>query len=267
MYKLLQYCLLLLCSSFLLVAQTTTREKPATNAPDTGSTATDQQKDIDPLSLKVLKAVTDPIRDAKAFSFRTRGMREYLGSNGQIITYFTTSDVTVGRPDKLRVDFKGRGQDVQLYYDAGQTVLYAPGPKLYAVIQSAKTLDGVLEDLEKRNVYLPAKNLLASDPYQTLVPDLKTGYVIGKVQMYGKQVHQLAFTEKDAEYQLWVTGMPDPRIQGLQVINMALGHEPRAMIEFSDWNLNPKIQADTFSFKKPADAKQIDFLQFPKQER
>jgi hypothetical protein len=39
------------------------------------------------------------------------------------------------------------------------------------------------------------------------------------------------------------------------------------MIEFSDWNLNPQIQADTFSFKKPADAKQIDFLQFPKQER
>src|SRR5215470_10746558 len=137
MRKLLQYCLLLLCSSFLLVAQTTKREKPASNT-------TDQQKDIDPLALKVLKAVTDPIRDAKAFSFRTRGIREYLGSNGQIITYFTTSDITVGRPDKLRVDFKGRGQDVQLYFDGGQTVLYTPGPKLYAVIpSSAKTLDAV----------------------------------------------------------------------------------------------------------------------------
>jgi hypothetical protein len=257
MYKLLQYCLLLLCTSLLLVAQTTTREKP-------DSKATDQQKDIDPLALKVLKAVTDPIRDAKAFSFRTRAIREYLGSNGQIISYFTTSDVTVSRPDKLRVDFKGRGHDVQLYYDAGQTVLYAPGPKLYAIIPSAaKTLDGVLQELEKRNVYLPAKNLLASDPYQTLVPDLKTGYVVGQVQMYDKQVHQLAFTEKDAEYQLWVTGAPDPRIQGLEVINMALAHEPRVMIEFSDWNLNPQIQSDTFSFNKPADAKQIDFLKFP----
>jgi hypothetical protein len=261
MYKLVQFCLILLCSSLLLVAQTTTRQKPAPASPD-------QQKDIDPLALKVLKAVTDPIRDAKAFSFRTRGIREYLGSNGQIITYFTTADITISRPDKLRVDFKGRGHDVQLYHDGEQTVLYAPGPKLYAVIPSkAKTLDGMLEELEKRNVYLPAKNLLASDPYQTLVPDIKTGYVIGRVQMNDKQVHQLAFTEKDAEYQLWVTGLPDPRIQALQVVNMALAHEPRVMIEFSDWNLNPRIQADTFSFKIPADAKQIDFLQFPKQER
>src|SRR5262245_29068833 len=133
MYKSLRYCLLLLCSSILLVAQTPTREKPASDA--------DQKKDIDPLALKVLKAVTDPIRDAKAFSFRTRATREYLGSNGQIITYFTTSNVTVKRPDKLRVDFKGRGHDVQLYFDGSQTVLYAPGPKLYAVIPSAKTLE------------------------------------------------------------------------------------------------------------------------------
>jgi hypothetical protein len=258
MHRWFRYCLLLLCSSLLLVGQTTKREKPT-------SDTSNQQKDIDPLALKVLKAVTDPIRDAKAFSFRTRGIREYLGSNGQIITYFTTSEVTVGRPDKLRVDFKGRKQPVQLYYDGGHAVLYAPGPKLYAVIPTrAKTLDGVLQELEKRDVYLPAKNLLASDPYQTLLPDIKTGYVIGQVEMYGKQVHQLAFTEKDAEYQLWVTGAPDPRIQGLQVVNMALGHEPRAFIEFSDWNLNPQIQADTFTFNKPADAKQIDFLQFPR---
>jgi hypothetical protein len=61
--------------------------------------------------------------------------------------------------------------------------------------------------------------------------------------------------------------MPNPRIQGLEVINMALGHQPRVMIEFSDWNLNPQIQADTFPFQKPADAKQNDFLQFPRLER
>jgi hypothetical protein len=48
---------------------------------------------------------------------------------------------------------------------------------------------------------------------------------------------------------------------------MALAHEPRVMMEFSDWNLNPQIPADTFSFKKPADAKQIDFLKFQEQGR
>ncbi len=260
MYKSLQYCLFLLCSSLLLVGQTTTRQKPSPKPPD------QQQRDVDPLALKVLKAVTDPIRDAKAFSFKTQGMREFVGSNGQIITYFTTGNITVARPDKLRVDFKGRGQDVQLFYDSGQAVIYAPEPKLYATITTAKTIDGVLDELEKRHLYLPVKNLLASDPYKSLAPDILTGYVIGKVQMFDMPVHQLAFTEKGAEWQLWVTGGPDPRIKALEVINMALAREPRVTVEFSDWNLNPDIQPDTFSFQKPEGAKQIDFLKFPKPE-
>jgi hypothetical protein len=260
MYKTLQYCLLLLCTSLLLVGQTTTRQKPSPKPPNQQQ----QKKDIDPLALKVLKAVTDPIRDAKAFSFQTRGIREFLGSNGQIITYFTTSNITVERPDKLRIDFKGRGQDVQLFYNSGQAVFYAPGPKLYAMVTTAKTIDGVLDEFEKRHLYLPVKNLLGSDPYKTLAPDLITGYVIGKVQMFDMPVHQLAFTEKGAEWQLWVTGEPNPRIKALEVINMALAHEPRVSVEFSDWNLNPDIRPDTFTFQRPEGAKQIDFLKFPR---
>src|SRR6516164_8577198 len=146
MYRVLQYCLFLLCSSLLLVGQTTIREKPVSAGKPAANA--NQPKDIDPLALKVLKAVSDPIRDAQTFSYRTRATREYVGSNGQIITYFTTSDVTVGRPNKLRVDFKGR-HDVQLYYDGGQAVLYAPGPKLYAVMPAATTLDGLLQQLVK----------------------------------------------------------------------------------------------------------------------
>jgi hypothetical protein len=248
-----------LCGSLLLGAQPPNREKPA-KAPD-------QQTDIDPLALKVLKAVTDPIRDAKAYSFRTRVIRENLGTNGQIITYFTKSEITVVRPDKLHVNFKGRGREVQLFYNAGQAVLYAPAQKLYARLSTAKTLDGVLDELEKRNVYLPVKNLLESDPYQTLAPDLKTGYVVGKVELYDAPAHHLAFTEDQAEWQLWVTGRPNPLIQVLEVIDKGRAHEPRIVVQFSDWNMNAKVEADMFTFRAPAGAKEIEFAKLRKEVR
>jgi len=241
----------------LLGAQPANREKPA-KAPD-------KQTDVDPLALKVLKAVTDPIRDAKAYSFRTRVMRENLGTNGQIITYFTTSEITVARPDKLHVCFKGRGREVELFYNAGQVVLYAPGPKLYARLSTAKTLDGVLDALEKRNVYFPSKNLLESDPYQALAPDLKTGYVIGEVALYDTKAHHLAFTEAQAEWQLWVTGGSTPRIKVLEVINKGQTHEPRVVVQFFDWNLKANVQPDMFTFKPPAGAKEIEFSKLRKE--
>jgi sporulation protein YlmC with PRC-barrel domain len=34
---------------------------------------------------------------------------------------------------------------------------------------------------------------------------------------------------------------------------------PRFLIEFSDWNLQPKLAASRFVFRKPADAKEIEF--------
>jgi len=264
MYKIVQHCVLLLCCSLLLSAQTATRNKPTTKTPDQKA---DQKKDIDPLALKVLKAVSDPIREAKTFSFRTRGTREYVGSNGQIITYFNTSEVTVQRPDKLRVDFKGRGKEVELFYDGGQAVLYSPGPNLYASVPAPKTLDGVLEALEKRDVDLPVRNLLETDPYQSLVPSLRTAYVIGKTQMFDLTVHHLAFTEPNAEWQLWVTDGQNPRIQRLQVINKAKPRQPRITVEFFDWNLDAPTRPEMFSFQKPEGAREIDFLKLQEERK
>jgi len=262
MYKIAQHCVLLLCCSLLLSAQTATRSKPTSKTPDKKV----QKKDIDPLALQVLKAVSDPIRDAKTFSFRTRGMREYVGTNGQIITYFNTSDITVQRPDKLRVDFKRRGKEVQLFYDAGQAVLYAPEPNLYATVPAPKTLDGVLEALEKRDVDLPVKNLLEKDPYESLVPGLTGAYVIGKVQMFDLTVHHLAFTEPNAEWQLWVTDGQNPRIQRLQVINKARPRQPRITVEFYDWNLDAPTRPEMFEFQKPEGAREIEFLKLREEE-
>jgi hypothetical protein len=250
MQRLTLFCLILILGLLLPVSQTPAqeREKPSGTA---------DKVDVDPLALKVLKATMEPIRTARNYSFQTRVMRENLGTNGQIITYFTSSEVIVSRPDKLRVNFKGRGRDVQLFYNAGRAVLYAPDKNLYATAAVPKTLDAMLDAIEKRAVYLPAKNFIESDPYQELAPDLKTGYVIGKVEL-DEPVHQLAFTEDNAEWQLWVTGGSYPQVRKLAVIDKARSREPRVVVEFSNWNFNRSVQPDMFEFKTPPGAKQIE---------
>jgi outer membrane lipoprotein-sorting protein len=39
------------------------------------------------------------------------------------------------------------------------------------------------------------------------------------------------------------------------------------LIEFADWNLNPKLNADTFVFKAPANAKQIEFGHYQPEQK
>jgi len=266
MRRLIPICLILTFGLLLTVAQTSAqcREKPSPCGENPSTyrekpSTTADALDVDPLALKVLKAAMEPIRTAKNYSFQTRVMRENLGTNGQIITYFTTSEVIVSRPDKLRVNFRGKSRDVQLFYDGGRAVLYTPAQKLYATISAPKTLDGMLDALEGRGVYLPSKNFIESDPFQVLAPDLKTGYVIGEVELYDMPVHQLAFTEDKAEWQLWVTGGANPRIQKLEVIDKGRSREPRVVVEFSNWNFNASVQPDMFTFKVPPGATEIEF--------
>ena len=67
-----------------------------------------ETRDVDPLALDVLKAVTQPIEQAQAFSFKALVSEEQLATNGQIVTFFHTTEVTVQRPDKAHLIFKGR---------------------------------------------------------------------------------------------------------------------------------------------------------------
>jgi len=217
-------------------------------------------KDIDPLALQVLKAATDPIKQSQSFSFRVLVSREHLGTNGQMITLFHTSEVTVQRPDKLYVDFHGRGKEVKLYYNAGQAVLFSPDENFYSTIASPATIDQTLDALEKKGVFLSASNFLESDPYQSLTDDLVSGYVIGKVAMFGETVHHLAFTEPDAEWQLWVIGGDHPQVRRLEVIDRSLPEHPRITVDFLDWNLNASPNPNLFTFDKPTDARQIEML-------
>lgn len=222
--------------------------------------SSNKQKDIDPLALRVLKAATDPLLEAKSYSFRALVSRESMGTNGQVITLFNLSEVTVQRPDKLHVEFRGRGKNVQLFYNAGQCVLFTPEAKLYTALPCPKTIDATLDDLDKRDVFIPIRNFLESDPYQSLTDNLVTGYVVGQIMLFDEPVHHLAFTEPDAEWQLWVVGGDKPRIRRLQVVDNSKPGHPRIVVDFLDWNLDVNPSPDLFTFSKPSDAKEIGLL-------
>lgn len=219
------------------------------------------EKDIDPLALRVLKGATDQIKEAKILSFRTLVARDVLGSNDQVITQFSTSKVTLQRPDKLHVDFRGRGKPVELFFDgSGKTVLYTPEAKFYSTVSTPSSLDATLDALDKKGVFIPINNFLQSDPYQSLTDDLTTAYAVGKVTLFDQEVYHLAFTEPGAEWQLWVVGSDKPEIRRLEVIDTSKPHRPRVTVDFLDWDFSATAGSDMFTFEKPADAKEIELL-------
>jgi hypothetical protein len=110
---------------FLLASPLPGQNKPSAEA-----------KDVDPLALKVLRAVTQPIEQAQSFHFKALISEEELATDGQVVTLFHTTNVTMQRPDKIHLVFRGLGQRVDFYTANGKTVMFAPDAGLYTTIAS-----------------------------------------------------------------------------------------------------------------------------------
>jgi len=229
--------------------------------PPTNPVKTAQTRDVDPLALDVLRAVCQPLVQAQNLSFRALVSEEEVASNGQIVTFFHTVDITAQRPNKVHLVFKGRGEQVDFFDDGNGTVtMYAPGPKLYTTFSSKTTIDEMVESLNAKGEVLAIGPFLRSDIYKVATAGLITGYVIGRVKIYDQDVHQLAFSASDADFQLWVTGGEAPRFVRSEVVNKQLEGKPRTIVQFLDWNLSPMVSADEFTFNKPDDAQKIEML-------
>jgi hypothetical protein len=252
MYR-IQYAIVLVLLYALSVCSFA-QDKPATKSKAAAV------KDVDPLALDVLKAVSQPIEQAQTFTFKALVSEEQLATNGQIVTFFHTTEITVQRPDKVHLIFKGRGERVDFYGTSGSIIMYAPDTKLYSTMPAKATIDDNLADITAKGIDMPVGPFLSSHFYELVSKNLITGYVIGRVKIYDQDVHQLAFTSPDADWQLWVTGGESPRIVRAESISKKLEGKPRTIVQFLEWNLTPSISADEFNFTRPADAHQIDML-------
>lgn len=164
------------------------------------------------------------------------------------------------RPDKIHLTFKGRGQQVEFYRENGSVTMYSPDAKLYTTMPTKSTIDASLTEMRDKNIDMPIGPFLRSNFYDLVAKAVITGYVIGRVKVFDQDVHQLAFTAPDADFQIWVTGGEAPRFVRSEVVNKKLEGKPRTIIQFLDWNLSPTVSADEFTFTKPADAVQISVL-------
>ena len=234
-----------------LLAQPTPT-KPATPAAVT--------KDVDPLALDVLRAVAEPVEKAQSFTFKALVSEEELATDGQIVTFFHTVDITVQRPDKIHLVFRGRGQRVDYYGGNGTITMFSPDANFYTTRPAKSTIDENLTDLNAKDVDMPIGPFLRSNLYDLAAKTVTAGYVIGRVKIYDQDVHQLAFTAPDADFQLWVTGGENPRFVRAEIVNKKLEGKPRTTIQFLDWDLSPTVSADEFTFTKPADAVQISVM-------
>jgi hypothetical protein len=179
---------------------------------------------------------------------------------GTPLAYTTKSDVTVQRPDKLRVITPADGPASEFYYNGKTMVAFAPAENLVAVADAPPTIDAALKAAyDDAAIYFPFTDLIVADPYKDLADGLILAFYIGQSKVVGgTTTDMVAYANNDVFIQIWI-GAEDKLPRMVRAVYRDDPAHLRNLLELSNWQLDIAVPADAFVPANAGKANPIPF--------
>jgi hypothetical protein len=215
---------------------------------------------LQPKAIEILKAASARLAAAKSMAFTAVVSYEGPSLLGPPLIYSTKSEVTLRRPNKLKVITLGDGPPSEFYYDGKLMMAFAPTENLVAVAEAPPTIDAALAAAYSgAAIYYPFTDVIVTDPYKDMADGMTTAFYIGQSKVVGgTTTDMVAFASKDVFAQIWI-GAEDKLPRRLYAVYLNDPARLRHVLELSNWELNKQVPEDAFGSAKAAAAPHIAF--------
>jgi hypothetical protein len=249
----------LVCLAGTVFAQTAQQTKKET-APPAKPAPTAAPPALEPKALAILKASSDRLAAAHTLAFTAVETYESPSRQGHPLVFVNKSEVTLQRPDKLRVITPGDGPASEFYYNGKTMTAFAPAENLIAVADAPPTIDAAMEAAYRlHGTYFPFDDLIVADPYKDMAEGLKLAYYIGQSHVVGDTTTDMvAYVDNGVFIEIWI-GVEDKLPRLIHAVYLDDPAQLRHNLLLSDWKLDLSIPADAFAPANAAGAKHIPF--------
>ena len=205
------------------------------------------QPGLEPRAIEILKAASAILAAAQSMTFTAVVSYESPSRLGPPLVYSTKSEVTVQRPNKLKVITVGDGPVSEFYYDGKTMTAYSPDQKLVAIADAPPTIDAALQTaFNTAATYFPFTDVIVSDPYKDLAEGMKIAFYMGQSIVVGETTTDMvAYVTGDVFVQVWI-GHDDHLPRRIYAIYLNDPLRLRHVLELSNWAINPSIPSDAF---------------------
>jgi hypothetical protein len=211
-------------------------------------------------ALDILKASSDRLAAAHTLAFTAVESYESPSRQGHPLVFVNKSEVTLQRPDKLRVITPGDGPASEFYYNGKTMTAFMPSENLIAVAEAPPTIDAAMEAAyHLSGTYFPFDDLIVADPYKDMTPGLKLAYYIGQSHVVGETITDMvAYIDNGAFIEIWI-GVEDKLPRLIHAVYLDDPAQLRHNLLLSDWQLDLAVPADAFAPANASGAKHIPF--------
>jgi hypothetical protein len=239
---------LLVLGSFFLAGTAFPQTAPQPKkkaAPATKAAPTDTHPALEPKAIELLKAMSDRLAAAHTMAFTAVESYESPSRQGHPLVFVNKSEVTLHRPDKLRVITPGDGPASEFYYNGKTMTAFAPAENLIAVADAPPTIDAAMEAAYKLSgTYFPFDDLIVADPYKDMAEGLKLAYYIGQSHVVGDTTtNMVAYIDNGVFIEIWI-GVEDKLPRLIHAVYLDDPAQLRHNLLLSDWKLDLPVPAD-----------------------
>jgi hypothetical protein len=215
---------------------------------------------LEPKAIEMLKVSSSRLAAARTMRFTAVTSYESPSRLGPPLVYTTTSEVTLQRPNKLRVVVSGDGPASEFYYNGKTVMAFTPAGNLVAIADAPSTIDATLEAAYHiAGIYFPFTDAIVADPYGDIAKDLELAFYIGQSAVVGGvKTDMVAYASHGVFVQMWI-GTQDKLPRRARAVFRNDPQRLRHQVDLSNWKLDGDVPAGTFASARAAAAKPIPF--------
>jgi hypothetical protein len=184
---------------------------------------------------------------------------EVVDLAGQKLQYSASMQLSMQRPNRLRVERRGPFAESQLLFDGETLRIGTQAPPAYAEIKAPGNIETAVRALRyEAGLDAPAGDFFFADPYAGLMTDVLSGADLGTAFVDGVECYHLAFRAKHVDWQIWIQVGEQPLPRKYVITSKWIAGAPQFTARFRSWDVAPGFDAETFAAPLPAGAVKLD---------
>lgn len=240
---------------YLLAAgNATSAETPATSPP--------AESESQQFARNLLLDMARFLGGTQRFSVDILADFDVVQDSGQTITFAERRSISLQRPNQfLSTNRESNGRGDVLLFDGEAITISDVESNVFSRVLQPGDIDASAKyftnDLKMR---LPLAPLFMSRLADELQRALRSVEYVEETDVYGVPAHQIAARTDSVDFQVWIRDGSEP--VPLRVVISYRGEpgQPQFRAQFSNWQLKPRFDKQTFVFKPTKDMQQIVFL-------
>ena len=207
--------------------------------------------------------MSDYMAAQKVISLQFDTDLEIVTKDKQKLLLASSGEVTLNRPDKIRVTRTGGFAEAELFFDGKTLTMLNKTANLYGQLEVPGTIEHLIDELRDMGKPAPGADLRLSNVYDKLMFNVVNVKDLGSGVIGGVECDHLAFRTKEVDWQIWIAQGSRPYPCRYVITSTNVAQAPQYSVTIRDWKAGDEVGSEDFSFKNVTSAKKMEPTELP----